>query len=109
MNDSFQFTKKHFETTFYGDIGILTSADDETLKAFCPTFIDDIVMQHDLMSMFFMFVLINTLGMFTQVVQKMVIFRIKDNVTLNYPQLFLETSIAVVGILFVILWTTATH
>ena len=61
------------------------------------------------MSMFFIFVLVNTLGMFTQVVQKLVIFRIKDNVTLNYTQLFLETSIAVVGILFIILWTTANH
>ena len=42
--------------------------------------------------------------MFTSVVQKLTIFRVKDNVTLNYIQMGLETSIVIVGILVILLW-----
>lgn len=48
---------------------------------------------------------INTFGMFTQVVQKVVTSRVKDNVNLNYVQIALEASIAAVGIIFMYLWS----
>lgn len=46
--------------------------------------------------------LINTIGMFTSVLQKLVAFRFKDNVTLNYGQMSIEASISAVGIIFLI-------
>lgn len=46
--------------------------------------------------------LINTIGMFTSVLQKLVAFRFKDNVTLNYGQMSIEGSISAVGIIFLI-------
>lgn len=51
-----------------------------------------------------MFVMVNTLGMFTSIVQKLTIFRVKDNVTLNFIQMGLETSIVIVGSFITILW-----
>ena len=58
--------------------------------------------------MLLFFIMINTLGMFTQVVQKLTIFRVKDNVTLNFIQICLEASIAAVGIIFILLWNEPT-
>jgi len=55
-----------------------------------------------------MFVIINTCGMFTSVSQKLTIFRVKDNVTLNYIQMGLEFSIVLVGVLVIIIWNGAT-
>ena len=105
MNESLQKTLKHFETPFYGGrIGILVNSSDEVLGKFCPDFIKDMTSLHEYMSIFVFIVTINTLGMTTQVIQKLVIFRIKDNVTLNYVHLSLETSIAVIGLLCINLW-----
>ena len=42
--------------------------------------------------------------MFTQVVQKLTIFRVKDNVTLNLIQIGLEGSITAAGIIFILFW-----
>ena len=50
--------------------------------------------------------IINTLGMFTQVVQKITTSRVKDNVALNVIQISLEGSIAAVGILFLYAWSS---
>jgi len=53
--------------------------------------------------MFSFFNMINTLGMFTQVIQKLTIYRVKDNVTLNLIQICLEASITAAGIVFILL------
>lgn len=62
--------------------------------------------EYSLIQTFSFFIIVNTLGMFTQVFQKLTIFRVKDNVTLNLIQMCLEASIATVGILFIMTWNT---
>lgn len=57
---------------------------------------------------FVMILIFNTVGMFTSVVQKLTIFRVKDNVTLNITQVFLEFAIAIIGLIFVICYSGST-
>lgn len=104
MNQSYTFMKEHFEEPFYGKIAIFTNAEQEVLDKFCPQFIEDLKEEYSILQMFSIFVIINTLGMLTSVTQKLTIFRVKDNVTLNYIQMGLETSIVLVGVLVIFIW-----
>jgi len=59
------------------------------------------------LQLFYLLIIFNTFGMATSVVQKMVIYRVKDNVTLNVSQIFLEASIATVGLLYIITYNSS--
>lgn len=48
--------------------------------------------------------IISATGMAASVIQKMVSYKYKDNVTLNMSQILLEFSIAVTSIIFIILY-----
>ena len=48
MNSSFEFIKLHFPVHFFGRNSVLTSSQDEVLKEFCPTFIEDLKAEYSL-------------------------------------------------------------
>ena len=109
MNSSFEFIKVHFPVHFFGRNSILTNSNDQVLKDFCPVFIEDLKSEYSLITTFQYFMIINTCGMFTQVVQKITTSRVKDNVALNVVQIALEASIAAVGILFLYTWSSSNN
>ena len=49
--------------------------------------------------------IINSIGMLTSCIQKIIVYRTKDNVTLNTGQIFLELSIAAVGLLYIVIFS----
>jgi hypothetical protein len=51
--------------------------------------------------MFYLIVILQTIGMFTSSCQKVLVYRTKDNVTLSYGQILLELSIFAIGLLFI--------
>jgi len=57
------------------------------------------------LELFFYLMVVNTVGMFTSFMQKIIVFRTKDNVTLNTGQILLELSITVMGLLYILTFT----
>lgn len=102
MNDSFQVMQEKFGGDFAHQTSIFLNSDDATVLSFCETEIDNLKSEFQLVTLLQFFMLINTIGMFTSVLQKLVAFRFKDNVTLNYGQMSIEASISAVGIIFLI-------
>jgi hypothetical protein len=68
MNTSFEFIKEHFPVHFFGRSYILLKSENSVLTEFCPTFIEDLKAEYSLITTFRYFMIINTMGMFTQVV-----------------------------------------
>lgn len=91
-----------FGGDFAHQTSIFLNADDETVLSFCEIEIENLKSEFQLVTLLQFFMLINTIGMFTSVLQKLVAFRFKDNVTLNYGQMSIEASISAVGIIFLI-------
>lgn len=56
---------------------------------------------YKILEYFMYLVILNTIGMFTSFIQKIIVYRTKDNVTLNVSLVVLEASITVVGGLFI--------
>ena len=54
------------------------------------------------MNIFYYFEIVCAMGMFSSAIQKIVVYRIKDNVQLAYQQLFLEMFICVVSFMYVL-------
>lgn len=65
MNDSFSFMKLHFAEPFYGRVALFTNATPAVLDGFCPTYIEDLKAEYGIIQLFTVFVMINSLGMFT--------------------------------------------
>ena len=68
MNSSFEFIKIHFPIHFFGRNSVLTNSQSSVLEEFCPVFIEDLKAEYSLIMTFEYIMIINTLGMFTQVV-----------------------------------------
>ena len=61
---------------------------------------------YGVLEIFFLLIIINTVGMLTSFLQKIIVFRTKDNVTLNTGGIVLEISITFTGLLFIFLFTS---
>ena len=107
LNTSFDDTISAFGTNFAQQTYMFIDAQDSLLSHFCPDKVAHSVLIMDSLVIFYYLIIFNTFGMFTSCIQKLAIFRIKDNVQLNYGQLFLEGSIAAVGVLFIISYNSA--
>ena len=94
--------QEKFGGDFAHQTSIFLNSDDATVLSFCETEIENLKTEFQLVTLLQFFMLINTIGMFTSVLQKLVAFRFKDNVTLNYGQMSIEASISAVGIIFLI-------
>ena len=63
---------------------IFILAEDEILEEFCPDEISHLVSEYEIITIFYFIMILNSIGMFTSLVQKLIVYRNKDNVTLNY-------------------------
>ena len=76
--------------------------DDAVVLSFCESEIENLKSEYKLVTLLQLIMIMNTLGMFTSVLQKLVAFRFKDNVTINYGQMSIEASISALGIIFLV-------
>ena len=83
LNSSFAYMKEFFGTSFGFRTNIFLLATDDVLEAFCPEEIMHLESEYKVITILYLVILVNTIGMFTSLSQKIIIFRNKDNVTLN--------------------------
>lgn len=76
--------KEAFGTSFGTKTNVFLLADIEIKKAFCPDVVKDLKAEYGVISMLYFIMILNTAGMFTAMIQKIMTYRNKDNVTLNY-------------------------
>ena len=103
INRIFDHTKLFFTTSFEKKNSILFNAPDATLKEFCPDAITLLDESYQFVGVFTLLMIISTIGMISSFIQKIVIFRVKDNVSLNVGLMLLELSIAFTGISFIVM------
>ena len=65
MNSSFDDLKNYYDEPFFGRIAIFTNSQNDVLERFCPVFVKDLKNEHELIELFYLIVMVNTLGMFT--------------------------------------------
>jgi len=65
---------------------------------------DNLLREATIVSAFSILCAFNTLGMLTSVLQKLITFRFKDNVTLAVGHLCFEFSIGVAGVVFMVVY-----
>jgi len=61
---------------------------------------------YEVLEVFFLLIIIYTIGMITSFMQKIIVYKTKDNVTLNTGVVILEISITLTGLLFIFLFTS---
>lgn len=76
---------------------------------FCEGEIAHIEQEFAIVKVFYILMIISALGMFSSVVQKLVSYKYKDNVSLNFVQVGLESSIIVSSILFIIMYNNTNY
>ena len=74
----------------------------ETQVQFCDQFIDSLNSQQSAITTLTYFVIVFTIGLAASFFQKLVIFKIKDNVKLDLFQCIIEFTTVVVGLIFII-------
>lgn len=76
--------KEFFGTSFGFRTNIFLLAEESVLDAFCPEEIQHLLSEYQIITILYFIMILNTIGMFTSVAQKFIVYRNKDNVTLNY-------------------------
>lgn len=84
MNNSFQVMQDNFGVDFAQQTNVFLNFDDAVVLSFCESEIENLKSEYKLVHFLQLIMIMNTLGMFTSVLQKLVAFRFKDNVTINY-------------------------
>lgn len=103
-NESLSLMKDTFQGTIQGKIQLILNAKQETLAKYCEQEIDLLLYEHRLMSALTVILIFNTLGMLSSVIQKLLTYRLRDNVSIPFTNLLLESSIAAVGIIYIVAW-----
>jgi len=105
LNSSYAYTKDTFGGDFGKRTGLFLNAKPEVLEEFCGGEIDHLKEEYAVVKIFYMLMVISCIGMFSSVVQKLVSYKYKDNVTLNVVQIGLEASITVSSFIFIIMYS----
>jgi len=92
-----------FGTVIVGQQHIFINAENDKLSEMCPVLKDQFVSLENIIAYFYVVVLITGIGYFTSIIQKLTIFKLKDNVSLSAGRLFLEGSIVVTSVIFLIM------
>ena len=103
VNKIFDNTINFFTEPFEKKNSVFVNAPDSTLEKFCPESITLLDESYRFVEVFTLLMIISTIGMISSFIQKLIIFRVKDNVSLNFGLMFLELSIAFTGIIFIIM------
>jgi hypothetical protein len=101
LNQTFAESKEVFGTDIGRNTAIFLNAKDELQKSYCQANVPLYLEVEASIGMFYMLVLLLTVGMFTSTCQKILVFRTKDNVTLSVGLILLEMSIFAAGLLFI--------
>lgn len=56
------------------------------------------------LKIFYGMIIFYTVGMLTSVIQKMTIYKVNDNVMMNYSAVIIELSGSILGVLFIIIY-----
>lgn len=83
LNSSYEDMKQYFGDNFAKQYSLFINADIDTQQKFCGTYVPHLQSMYNSLELFFYLMIVNTVGMFTSFMQKIIIFRTKDNVTLN--------------------------
>ena len=101
LNSSYEEMKKVYGTNFGVQTSLFINSDNEVKEQFCKSFVPGMQQMYQILEYFLYLVILNTIGMFTSFMQKIIVFKTKDNVTLNVSIIFLEASITLVGALYI--------
>lgn len=104
FNNSYSFVKENFGGSFNGRVSILINAKTEVLENFCQTEIDNLLEEASFVKIFYLVMFITSIGMVASILQKIVHFVYKDNVTLNITHMILELSICITSLLFIFMY-----
>ena len=104
LNSSFGYVKEYFGASFGSRSHLIQNANIDTLKPFCEGEIDHVVSEYRAVRIFYFVMILTCIGMISSIIQKFVQYKYKDNVTLNYSQIFLEFSLFVTSILFIVMF-----
>ena len=61
---------------------------------------------YGLLEIFLYLVILNTIGMFTSFMQKIIVYKTKDNVTIDIGSILLEASITFVGLFYIVTFSS---
>jgi hypothetical protein len=107
FNNSYNFVKENFGGSFNGRVFLLLNAKTEVLENFCQTEIDNLLNEASFVKIFYLVMFITSIGMLTSILQKIVHFVYKDNVTLNITHMVLELSICITSLLFIFMYNNS--
>jgi hypothetical protein len=108
-NSSQDLMKETFFGSIEDKIGLFINAEDSVLIKYCNSEIDLIMQENAIVGIFSTVLLFNTFGMMTSVIQKILTFRYKDNVTIPLGQMSLELSITVMGLIYLSIFTNSDY
>jgi len=81
----------------------------DVMAQYCEGELDNLMKEAKIVLFFSNVLIFNTIGNLTSVIQKFLTFKFRDNVTLQVKQMVLEGSIGVVGIIFIIMYSTTRY
>lgn len=84
LNHSFEVIREFFGENFGQKTAMFINSVDSVKEPFCAVEIPSMEALYVALEYFFLLMIVNTVGMFTSSMQKIIVYRTKDNVTLNF-------------------------
>ena len=107
VNEDFVNDRAHFGTDIGRSMHLFFGADKKTLTSYCVTNCAVWFVLYADITRFYYVIILMTIGMLASLCQKILVYRVKDNVTLQYSQMVLESTIILTGTLYVLSFNAA--
>jgi len=105
-NDSQELMRNSFDGSIENKMHLFMNAFPEVMSKYCEGELNNLMKEAKIVLFFSNILIFNMVGNLTSVLQKFLVYKFKDNVTLPLKQMFLEGSIGFVGVVFMIMYNT---